>query len=419
MQHVVIVGAGIVGVSTGIWLQRAGYRVTIVDRDGPAAGASFGNAGVLAAGAFVPVTVPGILRKAPGMLWDADAPLFLRWGYLPRLLPWLRRYLGYARMDHVYDYARHMATLLADSQAQHKALAAGTGAERFIGDEDYVFGYPTDAAAQADAWGFDLRRDHGVRFTAMSGRDYQDIDPIFGNAFARVVICHDHGRISDPGAYLQALFNHLIAQGAAFERATVEDVIRDSLDTGVIRALKTDRGLIEGDAVVLATGAWSKPLAARLGADLPLEAERGYHIELIEPSATPKNPVMVAQGKFVITPMDGRIRCAGVVEFGGLTPAKSAAPLAMLRRQVARFLPDVTYTRMDDWVGHRPALASSFPVLGPTAPGANSYLALGHQHVGLTGGPKSGRIIADQITGVATNLDLTAFDPAQYKKDVA
>ncbi|WP_420011905.1 FAD-dependent oxidoreductase [Tateyamaria sp.] len=153
-KHILVAGAGIVGISCAIWLQRAGYHVTVVDRAGPASGTSHGNAGVLAAGAVVPVTVPGLMRKAPGMLMDRDAPLFLRWSYLPKLLPFLTRYMGYATDAHVDHYAQAMSTLLLDSAAQHRALAAGTPAERFVSDEDYCFGYAKRADFDADRYGW-------------------------------------------------------------------------------------------------------------------------------------------------------------------------------------------------------------------------------------------------------------------------
>lgn len=413
MDHILVAGAGIVGVSTAIWLQRAGKRVTLVDRAGPAAGASFGNAGVLAAGALVPVTMPGLLRKAPRMVLDPDEPLFLRWRYLPRLLPWLPRFLAHATQPHAERYAASMALLLADSLDQHRALAGGTPAAAFIHDDDWCFGYASRAAYAADAASWDLRRRNGVRAEVLDGADYARRDPVYDGSFKVVVCCRDHGRISDPGAYVGALFDHFRTQGGGFVQASISDVL---VEGGALRGLVTDTGPLRADGLVLALGSWARPLAAKIGAHLPLETERGYHIELVNPSAYPRNPMMVASAKAVITPMAGRIRMAGVVELGGLSPQKSAAPIALLRKQVARILPGITYDRIDDWVGHRPTLANSLPALGASPRFANAWMALGHQHVGLTGGPKSGRIIADLVAGRGPNIDLAAFDPAQYAR---
>lgn len=413
-KHILIAGAGIVGISCAIWLQRAGYRVTVVDRAGPGSGTSHGNAGVLAAGAVVPVTVPGLMRKAPGMLRDPDAPLFLRWSYLPRLLPFLARYMRFATDAHVDSYGQAMATLLMDSVAQHRALAAGTPAARFISDDDYCFGYPTRAAFEADSYGWGKRDAAGVRYDVVSGAEFAAFDPLYDGAFETVVRCKDHGRISDPGAYVRALADHFVDQGGTLHITAIHDI---GVAGGRIKTLITDDGPMQADTIVFALGPWSRTIAHKLGVKVPFESERGYHIELVNPSVMPRAPMMVAAGKFVITPMEGRIRAAGIIEFGGLENPASTAPFALLKRQVTQLLPQVSYDRIDEWMGHRPAPADSLPVIGANDAHGASYSAFGHQHVGLTGGPKTGRLIADLVSGARPNIDLTPFDPSKHRSD--
>lgn len=410
-MQIIVAGAGIIGVSTAIWLQRAGHDVTIVDRTGPASGTSHGNAGVLAAGGVVPVTVPGLLRKAPGMLFNPDAPLFLRWSYLPRLLPFLRKYLAHGTDAHVKYYARAMADLMHDSVDQHEALSHGTPAARFVSRDDYCFGYADRAAFDADSYAWAIRKDAGVQYSVVSGQDYTADDPIYGDTFGTVVKCHNHGRISDPGAYVQALCDHFVSEGGTLHIAAINDI---DVTDGAVTALHTHDGPLRADKIVLALGPWSKAIAHKLGVKVPLESERGYHIELINPSMTPKNPMMVAAGKFVITPMEGRIRAAGVIEFGGLDAGPSRAPFDLLQKQIKAALPDVTYDSVTEWMGHRPAPADSLPLIGANDAAGKSYSAFGHQHLGLTGGPKTGRIIADLIAETSTNMDLSPFDPQKY-----
>lgn len=410
-MDIIVAGAGIVGVSSAIWLQRAGHRVTLVDRDGPGRGTSHGNAGVLAAGGVVPVTTPGLMRRAPGMLWGADQPLFLRWSYLPRLLPFLAKYLGHATDAHVRRYAAAMGALLHDSADQHAALCAGTEAEKYLGREDYCYGYTTRAAFDADGYGWGVRRDAGVRFEVMTGTDYARDDPIWGDAFGCVVRCPDHGRISDPGAYVHALADHFVAEGGTLHLTEITDI---DVAGGDVTALHTPDGPLTADRIVFALGPWSKPIAHKLGVHVPLESERGYHIELRNPSAMPKTPLMVAAQKFVVTPMEGRLRAAGVIEFGGLDAGPSRAPFDLLRRQLRALLPDVDHDGITEWMGHRPTPADSLPLIGANTASGRSYSAFGHGHVGLTGGPKTGRIIADLISGQAPNIDLAPFDPQKH-----
>ena len=230
----------------------------MVDRMEDRTRTSFGNAGVLAAGSLVPVTVPGLLSKIPKMLFDKSAPLFIQWAYLPRLLPFLAKYLSFARNDHVQHYAKHMSYLLGDSCAQHESLAKNTGAENFINNEDLCFGYTTNSGFMADQWSRDLRRTHGFEIEELDGATYAKRDPMYSDQFAKVACYKNHGRISDPGAYLDALITHFQAEGGELVKALIKDI---EIFKGKGRALITDKGIISGDHLILALGAWSGPVS--------------------------------------------------------------------------------------------------------------------------------------------------------------
>ena len=412
-KHVAIIGAGIVGVSTAIWLQRDGHRVTLIDKAGPGEGASHGNGGVLASCSFVPVTVPGLLRKAPRMLLDPNQPLFLRWGYLPRLTPWLLRYLSRANAADTKRTAAAVAPIVADSLSEHQELARGTGAERWIVPSDYLYVYNDRAHFEGDAFGWSIRREHGIVWDELEGAAFRDYDPVFAPGLGFAVRMCDHGRIADPGRYVKDLARHAEAQGARIIRAEATGFVRDGdRVTGVRAGGET----IACDAAVVATGAWSRGLAAALGVDVPLESERGYHLELWEPSAMPRAPVMIASGKFVATPMEGRIRLAGVVEFGGLEAPPSRAPVELLRRNARSAFPGLTWSKEVEWMGHRPAPADSIPVIGAVPGASGAFLAFGHHHIGLTGGPRTGRLLAQIIGNRKPNLDLGAYSPSRFKR---
>lgn len=405
---VLVIGAGIVGVSAALWLQRAGQQVTLLDRLGPAGGTSYGNAGVLAAGAVVPVTVPGLVFKAPRMLLDPDQPLFLKWSYLPRLLPFLASYLKNCTNSGVENISQALTELLHDCAEQHAALADDSPAAEFLKPGSYLFGYPDKAAFDADSYAWSVRKRRGYSFRELSATEMAAYDPALQGRFGYGVECPDHGLITDPGAYVTALADHFAANGGTI--ATGELTGFDLRDGQAVAAL-TDHGPIAANSFVLATGAWSGPIAQSLGIPMQLESERGYHVEFLNPSITLKSPIMVTTGKFVASSMNGRLRCAGIVEFGGLNAAPSRAPFALLKRQVKRFFPDLTYSGTEEWMGHRPATTDSLPVIGPTPQASNVYVGYGHQHIGLSGGPKTGRWLAQMITGQPVNTDLSAFSP--------
>jgi D-amino-acid dehydrogenase len=410
-KTVAVIGAGIVGVSTAIWLQREGHDVILIDRKGPAEGASYGNGGVLAAAAVVPVTVPGLLRRAPRMLLDPNQPLFMKWGYLPKLAPWLRRYLAHANAASAHRRAAALTPLIGDSLADHQALAQGTGAERWVVPSDYLFLYPDRAAYDGDAFGWSVRKANGFRWDLLEAGDIRAYDPAWGASVRFGVKLGNHGRISDPGAYVKALASHAVAQGARLLIGDVTDIARDG---GRVTGVRIGGETIPCDAAVIATGVWSGPLARKLGISVPLESERGYHLELWEPNVMPRSPVMVTAGKFVVTPMEGRLRLAGVVEYGGLDALPSRAPFALLERNIRAAIPGLTWRHKTEWMGHRPAVADSIPLIGE-APGLRgAFLGFGHDHVGLTGGPKSGRILAQLISGRTPNLDLAPYAPGRF-----
>jgi D-amino-acid dehydrogenase len=410
-RTVAIIGAGIVGVSTAIWCLRDGHEVILIDKKGPAEGTSFGNGGVLASCAVVPVTVPGLMKKAPKMLFDPDQPLFLKWSYLPKLAPWLLRYLRNANAAAVNERAKAMTPIIGDSLADHQALAAGTGAEAWIKPSDYLYIYRDRAHFDNDAFGWNVRAQNGFSWETLEGDALRAFDPNFNPKYGFATKMENHGRISDPGAYVKALAAHATEQGARLVIGEVSDVARDN---GTVTGVRVAGETIACDAIVVATGAWSGPLAKKLGVSVPLESERGYHLELWEPSVMPRAPVMIAEAKFVATPMEGRLRLAGIVEFGGLDAPRSRAPFELLEKNIRNAMPGLTWKETKEWMGHRPSVSDSIPLIGEVPKIKGAFLGFGHDHVGLTGGPKTGHLLAQLISGRNPNIDLTPYSPARF-----
>ncbi|WP_377187503.1 NAD(P)/FAD-dependent oxidoreductase [Ruegeria meonggei] len=411
-KNIAIIGAGIVGVSAAVWLQRDGHEVILIDKAGPGEGTSHGNGGVLASCSVVPVTVPGLLGKAPRMLFDRSQPLFMKWGYIPKLLPWLLRYLKHANADDVKHIAAALTPIVGDSLNDHQALAQGTGAEKWITPSDYLFLYEDRQHFEGDAFGWDIRRKNGFTWDELEGQAFHDYDPVFSKDISFAARLGDHGHIRDPGRYVKDLAAHVEANGGRIIQAAVDDVAREN---GKVTGVRAGGHTIACDTAIVTAGVWSGPLARKLGVAVPLESERGYHLELVEPSAMPKSPVMVASGKFVATPMEGRIRLAGIVEFGGLDAPPSRAPFELLRKNARSVFPGITWKDEVEWMGHRPAPVDSIPVIGEVPGAEGAYMGFGHHHIGLTGGPKTGRLLAQMIAGRTPNTDMTVYAPSRYK----
>ncbi len=410
ISHVVIIGAGIVGASTAVWLRRLGADVTVIDRDGWGLGTSFGNGGVLAACAMVPVTGPGLVRKAPGMLLDREQPLFMRWGYFPRLLPWLRKYLSFANDADTRRISAGLAPLVSDAVEQHLSLSKQTNAADWITQSDYSFAYPDEAAFWADSYVWDRRSEHGFAPQIRQGADVHAHEPSLSRKVTFLASMKDHGYVRDPGGYVAALGAEFATLGGKSITATAMDF---ELSDGQIASVLTDRGPVSCDTAVVTSGVWSKPLLEKLGLQVPMETERGYHILFKAAKGGPSHPIMLAQGKFVATPMADGVRCAGILEFGGLDAGPSKAPFEFLRRKTKAAFPNMTWEDEIEWQGHRPAPSDSLPLIGEIK-GSGIFAGFGHHHIGLTAGPKTGRILANLITGHTPNLDLTPYAPTRF-----
>ncbi len=407
---VVVIGAGIVGVSAALWLRRAGVDVVLVDRIGPGEATSYGNAGVLAACAVVPVTGPKLARRLPRYLLDRNSPLYLRWPYLPKLAPWLARYLAVANDRDTRRIAEGLTQIVADSVAQHRALAEGTPAAQWLVESDYAYAYADRRAFDADAYAWELRALAGFEPTIIEGTDVQRHEPSLGPSTGLIASLRGHGFVRDPGAYVAALAAAFEGSGGRILRANVTGI---EIERGRLRCVATDSGPLNCDACVIAAGVWSKPIMDALRIVVPLESERGYHVVFKGATGGPRRPVMIAAGKFVATPMKAGLRCAGIVEFGGTRAGPSRAPLAFLRRHARLAFPSLEAVAEEEWLGHRPAPADSLPLIGEID-GTRVFAAFGHHHIGLTSGPKTGRLVAEAVTGQTPSADLSHFQPSRF-----
>ena len=411
-RKTIVIGAGITGVSTSIWLRRRGHSVLLIDKGAPGMGASYGNAGLLAQWAFIPVTGPSLLRQAFKYLPNPNSPLFLKWGYLPKMLPWLRQFIGYANDIDTRRIVQQLIPLVGDAYDQHQALVKGSEAQKWIAESHFSFAYSDRHAFNADAYGWALRGEAGMVPEILEGPAVQEEEPILGHSIKLLAVLKGHGHIINPAGYVAHLAKIFQQEGGQFLNAEVQDF---DLGSGQIRAVQTDRGRFKCNNAVVAAGIWSKPLMNKIGLKVPLEAERGYHIIFKNPSQKPRNPMMIASSKFCVNPMQTGLRCAGLVELGDIKAGPSTAPLVLLRRKAHETFPDLRYDNTEEWLGFRPSTPDSLPLIGEIK-NTGIFTAFGHQHVGLTAGPKTGRLVADLISNQRPNLDLTAYSPNRYAK---
>lgn len=408
-QHIAVIGAGIVGLACAAQLVRRGVRVTLVDPSEPGAGCSWGNAGCLSRASIVPVGLPGLWKSVPGYLLDPAGPFRIDWRYAHRIAPWLVRLQMASKLARVQAIAAALHPLLDASIREWRPLAEWAGVPELVRQEGYGFVYESEQAFLRDRLGRELRQAHGVRMEILTGGQVRELDPALSPAITHMTWLPEQGHVPNPPRLSKALADTLRAAGAAFHAAAATDfAFRD----GRVARVLTEAGAIDVDGVVLAAGAHSRALAARLKSRVPLDTERGYHVMLPRSGAAPRVPVCSGEGKFFVTPMEDGLRVAGTVELAGLHAPPDMARAHLLAGQAKRMLPRIDATVQSTWMGRRPSMPDSLPVLGRAPRVPNAYFAFGHGHVGLTAAAPGGAALADLVcTGRA------AIDLAPYRAD--
>ncbi len=417
-MHVVVIGAGIVGAATALELQRDGHQVTIVEPGDPGGeqAASYGNGCWLSPSSVIPMSAPGLWRKVPSYLADPLGPLAIRWPYLPRLLPWLRRFMAAgATPARVRRIAHALRPLVEDCPARHRALAEEAGVGDLIERRGLLYVFPTRADFESEALSWQIRHETGVRWIELDENDLRQREPHLDRRYTFGLMVEDGGHCTDPGAYVAALVAHAQAQGAALKRTRGRRLdIRD----GRLRAVATDHGEIICDRAVIAAGAWSRELAAQAGDRVALETERGYHAVIADPEVFNRTPMMPSDGKMATTMTRSGLRIAGQVELAGLEAAPNWKRAEILRDYALRAFPglprDLPAERVKVWMGHRPSTPDGLPCMGIASGCADVAHAFGHGHIGLASGPKSGRLVADLVSGKSPVVDPSPYSAARF-----
>ncbi len=406
-----MIGAGIVGVSTALFLQRDGHAVTLIDRQGPAAGASYGNAGGVVSADCAPRGMPGVLRRLPRMLMDPTGPLVLRWRYLPRIAPWLLRLVLASRPARVAAIADALAALNGGVEAAWRSLASQAGIGDLLRPAGWLEVYETDAAFAATGPERRLMAERGMPFEVLNADELRQLEPALAPVFKHALHMHHCLFVANPGRAVARLAAEFRDRGG---RLVIAEVTGFELAERPYRVLAEAGPVTDADVVVLAAGAWSRGLARQLGAAVPLDTERGYHLMLPPMERGLGRPTYHGERSFVLSPMEEGTRLTCQVEFAGLDAPPDYRRARRLLAAAARMLPGLETEEKSAWLGFRPSLPDSLPVIGPVAGLADVYLGFGHGHLGLTQGPATGRILADLVAGRDPGIDPAAYRAGRW-----
>ena len=409
---VAIVGAGIIGVCIALELVERGLQVAIFDPADVCSKTSYGNAGVISPWTCVPQSLPGLWKQLPAWLVRPDGPVSIRPGYVPQFLPWALRFMAAGKADRLDPIADAMFALSKGSVDAYKRRLAGTGKAHLVRDSIYVHVYRDPAAASLDHLGWQMRQNRQVPVDYINADELRIIEPELADEFKAAIIIKRQGRASDPAGIGIALAEKSVACGATHIKSQVKEIRPDN---GQGCQVVTDRRTYQVGKIVLAAGIWSRQLLVNFGFNLPLEAERGYHLLLRDPGIELNNSIMDADGKYVASSMDAGIRIAGTAEFSGLDTAPNYARARRFAKQARQLFPRINCDQPEEWMGARPSFPDSLPCLGEIPGLTGIVAAFGHSHYGLGMAPGTSTIIADCVTGRRPSADMAPYHIGRFQ----
>ena len=410
-KNITIIGAGIVGIATASYLRRDGHAVTVVDMRPPGEYTSFGNAGILSPGSCVPQALPGVLSKVPGYLSDPLGPLAIRPAYFLKALPWFLRLVAASRLERVEQIADALRPLLKQTFDAYAPLVQNAGVADMIRQQGYVVAYSTRAALERDALPWKLRRERGVVIEEIDGAAIKEKVPQLAGNYEAGLYLPEQGHVTNPERLTKALAEQFQKDGGKILQRKVLDI---EVSPDGPRALVTDAGNMAVETLVICAGSHSNEFTAKLGDNVPLEAERGYHVTFSDPRYTLPMPVFLPQHKVFVTPMEMGLRIAGQSEFAGNEAEPNYGRADVLSKQMQSIFPGISNVDATKWMGRRPSMPDSLPVISPASRMRNVWYAFGHGHVGLCGGAPTGRLIAEMIGGRSTNIDAAPFSVSRF-----
>ena len=409
---VAVVGAGIVGICTGLYLQRAGFDVTLFDKDGPAQGASKGNAGHFATEQVFPLADSSLLPQIPKMLLDPLGPFRIKASYLLKAMPWFLRFMSNMRKTKFDSNKQALKALNEQSMDAYQALIDEAKLDHLYTKQGSLLVSEQDDETELKKVYHEFKN-NGVEVSFLDKKQLNAMEPNLNDKVKFGIYFSKVGHSADPEILAISLYKHFVDNGGEFIQSTVNNISQLDESTSV----QTDKSSYQYGKVIIATGAWSKTLTQQLGYKVPLDTERGYHLMLPEQGCL-SIPVASLERKFIMTPMLGGLRLAGTVEFAGLTaPANEARAHALFPHAKAMLKQNLNHdvNTLPNWMGFRPSLPDSLPVIGQATKHNNIYFAFGHQHLGLTQAAITGKVVAELIAGKPTSLDLRPYCISRFQ----
>jgi glycine/D-amino acid oxidase-like deaminating enzyme len=410
-KHICVIGSGIVGICTALYLIRNNWEVTIIDPNGPASKASSGNAGLIAVGHVTPLSSPSILKEVPRMIVDPNSSLVIRYTYLPNLIPWLYRFVMAGRPKQYIKHSNSLSELLKGTYSAYEPLIQEADCNDFVKRNGLIVAVTSDVALEKIQPEISLKKNLGIKIKIFDQKQIQNILPELDKSVRHAIFYEDVSHINDPYKFSLKLFENFIKKGGKILHKKAENFITEK---NRIKSIVIEDGEIRADALVICAGAWSKILAAKLGSKVPLETERGYSVSLPNPGIKLDYPVISGELRFCATPMGENVRLAGTVELAALDDPPNEKRYDLMIKHALKLFPSLKLSGASYWMGHRPSIPDSLPVIGRSPNFENGYFAFGHGHIGLTTAAVTGKYISELASDLESPIDLKPFSVDRF-----
>ena len=404
-----IIGAGIQGVCIGLQLIKKGIPATIFDKNDPGSMSSYGNAGHFSPYAIVQLNRPDVIYDIPKMLLSSYGPLALKWNYIPKMLPWIFKYLQSSTKKSMMHTIKYMHQILDLSLSAYDEILSEIDTTNLVDRKGIIYIW-TNKNLKSREMEIKIRRDLGVKQKLLTKKEVLELEPNLNPVFDAGVIYDYAYHARDPKEITKKLFDLFIKLGGKFEKKEVINVEQTKYNETQV---KTSSDKFNFEKIVLACGAFSKKLTDQLGEKIPLDTERGYHVHYKKMDHLLTRPVIFLDRGFGMTPMNQGLRAVGTVELGGFNNPISKKRIDYIDKCAKELLPQLG-DYQDEWLGFRPTLPDFLPVIGPSLKNRNIIYAFGHHHLGWTLGAITGKIVSGIVNEEKTNLDLTPYSSARF-----
>jgi len=409
VKRIAVVGAGIVGICTSYFLQKSGFKVTLIDKEDPGTMTSYGHACTFADYANIPVNSPSLFKEIPSMLFKKNGPLAIDLFYICKNLPWAYKFLKNCRKEKVEDIANSLANFLKHARLSYDSIFEEVDVSQYIKNEENIYLFDSKKSYQEYSYATSLRKENNIEVRELNKKQIHDLEPNLAPVFYAGQLFVGSRHTTNPLAISRKIFESFIRNGGESIRENVKNLSQKENAIDIILSKEK----LEFDEIIICAGAWSNYIAKMVGENFPLDTERGYHVLFETDQQLINRPIAWSESGFYLIQIEEGIRAAGTVEIAGLDKPHNYKRTDMIERQARKILPQLGKVK-STWMGRRPTLPDALPIIGKSKKNKNIFYAFGHQHIGWTLAAVTGRAIDSLVKGSQPNFDIAAFNPTRF-----